>query len=42
MCIKAVDTHSFTIKFVPESFKTQEMCNKAVNTGPFVFHSVPD
>ena len=31
MCDKAVSTYPSTIKFVPECFMTQEMCNKAVN-----------
>ena len=30
MCDKAVDTHPPTIKYVPEYYNTQEMCNKAV------------
>ena len=28
---KAVNTYPSTVKFVPECFMTQEMCNKAVN-----------
>ena len=28
---KAVNTYSSTIRFLPECFMTQEMCNKAVN-----------
>ena len=31
VCDKAVDTHPATIKYVPECYKTQEMCNKAVH-----------
>ena len=31
MCDEAVDTHPSTIKFVPECYRTQEMCYKAVN-----------
>ena len=27
---------------VPDRFKTQEMCDTAVDTCPFVFHSVSD
>ena len=30
------------IQFVPEYYKTQEMCVKAVDTCPFVFDSVLD
>ena len=28
---KAVDTHPSTIQFVPEWYRTQEMCDKTVN-----------
>ena len=31
MCDKAVDTYPSTIQFVPECYKTQEMCYKAVH-----------
>ena len=41
MCDKAVDTHSSTIKFVPECLMTQEMCDEVVNFF-FVFDSIPD
>ena len=37
MCGKAVNTYPSTIKFVPEYFMTQKICNKAVNTCFFVF-----
>ena len=30
------------INFFPECFKTQEMRDKAANTRPFVFDSIPD
>ena len=40
MCIKAVDNYPFTIKSVPDLYKTQEMCIRAVNTCSFVFNSV--
>ena len=33
---------SIIAQFFPDRFKTQEMCDKAVDTCPFVFHSVPD
>ena len=39
---QAVNTYPSTIKFVPECFMTQEMCNKAVNGCFFVFDSIPD
>ena len=31
MCDKAVNTHSSTTQFVPECYKTQEICYKANN-----------
>ena len=40
MCNKTVDKFPSEIQFVPECFKTQEICNKAFNTCPFVFKSV--
>ena len=42
MCDKAVDAYPFTIKFLPECCKIQEMCDKAVNRCFFVFDSVSD
>ena len=42
MCNKAVDTHPSTIKFVPECYKTQEMCFEAVNGCFLVFDSITD
>ena len=30
MCDKVVSTHSSTIQFVPECYKTQKMCVKAI------------
>ena len=41
MCYKAISTYPSTIKFDPEFYKTQEMCNKAVNRC-FLFDSIPD
>ena len=31
MCNKAVGNYPHVLEFVPECFKTQVMCNKAVN-----------
>ena len=31
MCDKAVDTHSYAIELVPECYKTQNVCDKALN-----------
>ena len=33
---KAADTYPSTVKFVPECFMTQKMCNKTVNRCYFV------
>ena len=41
-CGKTVDTYPCKIKFVPEYYKTQVMCNKAVSRCFFVFDSIPD
>ena len=41
MCDKAVDTCPTTFKYVPDRFKTQEMCGKAADKY-FVFDSVLD
>ena len=30
------------MQFLPDRYKTQEMCDKVVGTCPFVFDSVPD
>ena len=32
----------FTFEYVPDWFKTQEICDKAVDKCPFVFDSIPD
>ena len=37
MCDKAVNTHPFTIQLFPECYKTQEMCDKAVNRCFFIY-----
>ena len=42
MCDKTVNTYPSTIKFVPEFFMTQEMCDKAVNRCFFVFDSISE
>ena len=41
MCIKAVDTHPSTIKYVCDWYKTQEMYVEAVNTYSCAFDFVP-
>ena len=40
MCDKAVNTYHSTIKFVPECYKTQEMCDQAVKRC-FTFIYIP-
>ena len=42
MCIKAVDNYPFTIKYVRDRYKTQEMCLRAANICSFVFDSATD
>ena len=41
MCDKSINTH-LSIQFVPECYKTQEMCDKAVNRCFFVFIYILD
>ena len=42
MCDKAVKTYPSTMKFVPECFMTQKMCDKVDNRCFFVFDFIPD
>ena len=42
MCNKAVNTYPFTMRFILEYYKVQEMCDKVVNSCFFVFHSACD
>ena len=42
MCCKAVSTYPYIIEFPPDQFKASELCDKAVDTCPFVFVSVSD
>ena len=39
---KAVGTYASTIQFVPDPYRTPEMCDGVVDTCSFVFGSVPD
>ena len=41
-CNKAVNIYPSAIQFVPDRYKTQKMCVKAVDTCPFISDSVPD
>ena len=42
MCNNAVNTHGSTIEYIPDRFKIQEMCEKAVDRCFLVFYSVLD
>ena len=42
MCYKAVNTYPSIIRFAPESFMTQRMCDKAVERCFFVSDSIFD
>ena len=42
MCAKVVDINFSRIKVVPECYKTQKVCSKAVKRFFFVFDSIPD
>ena len=42
MSCKDISTYPSTIKFVPEYFMTQEICDKAVNRCIFVFDFIPE
>ena len=42
MYIKGVQVDPFQMKDVPDHFKTQEMCNKAVVCSPYELRFVPD
>ena len=42
MCDKATDLYLSTIQFIPECYKTQEMCNKVAHTCFFLFYFFHD
>ena len=42
MCIKAVVRNLSSLRLVPDHFKTQEMCEKAVENNPYMQEYVPD
>ena len=42
LCNKAVDDYAHVLGSVPDCYKTQKICDKAANTCPFVFDSVPE
>ena len=37
MCDKAVDRNPWYLKYIPHHFKTQEMCEKAVDKFPLEY-----
>ena len=42
MCNQAVDNYAHALEFVPELYKTQEMCDKAANTYFFASDFIPN
>ena len=42
MCIKALEVGTWKLKYVPDHFKTQKMCDDAVWGGFFSLQYVPD
>ena len=42
MSDKAVNVYPSTIEYVPDRFRTQEMCDKAVDRCFLLFDVVPD
>ena len=36
MCDKAILENSGTLKFIPDCYKNQEMCNSAVDNYPYI------
>ena len=42
MCDKAVNIHLSVTQLNRECFKTQKMCDKAVDNCPFVFDAISD
>ena len=42
MCAKAILENNGTLKSVPDCYKYQEMCNKAVDNYPHALEFVPE
>ena len=42
MCERVVEDEPYTLKFVPDHLKTQEMCDEAVGMDPYSLEFVPD
>ena len=42
MCNKAVRMDPYSLEFVPDHLKTQEVCDEAVHREPYTLRYVPD
>ena len=42
MCNEAMRIEPYSLEFVPDHLKTQEMCDKAVEIDPFILWYIPD
>ena len=42
MCNKVVRRKSYTLRYVPDQYKTQEMCEEAMPVRPVAFFLIPD
>ena len=42
MCDNAIDTCAFVSDYVPDCYKTQEMCNKVLSEEYFILKCCPD
>ena len=42
MCVKALLENCGTLNSVPDYYKNQEMCNKAVDNYPYALEFVPE
>ena len=40
MCYEADDNYARALEFVPNGYRTQEICNKDVTTSPYAIHFV--
>ena len=42
MCHKSVDDYSIALEFIPDRYKTQEMCDRIISDDPFSLGYAPD
>ena len=42
MCKEAISIEPYSLAFVPDCFKTQEICDKTIEIDPFTLWQVPD